>query len=297
MNKLGSQKKSFAKPKRGEKGQKKSSEKGEKKPFFKQTDGSGKVKRVSFKKKSRSKQAPKRDDGLVRLNKFIANSGVCSRREADTLIESGAVKVNGKIVTQLGTRIDPNDKVSVGDESLAGEKLVYLLLNKPKNYITTSKDPRNRRTVMHLVGDACKERIYPVGRLDRNTTGLLLFTNDGDLANKLMHPRKNVQKLYHATLDKKVKAGDLKQLVEGLKLEDGFATADEAAYVGPKKDQVGVMMHMGKNRIVRRMFEHMGYKVTKLDRVMFAGLTKKDIPRGKFRFLKEKEVNFLKMGI
>ncbi len=312
MNKLGSQKKSFAKPKRGERGSAKSSfskAKGgdksfkskdvkksdsQKKSFFKEKDRN--VKQISFKRKKRV-NAPKRDDGLVRLNKFIANSGVCSRREADTLIESGSVSVNGKIVTQLGTRIDPNDKVMVGDETLAGEKHVYLLLNKPKNYITTSKDPKNRRTVMHLVDNACKERIYPVGRLDRNTTGLLLFTNDGELANKLMHPKRNVQKLYHATLDKNIKASELQKLVDGLKMEDGYASADEVSYVTNKKDQVGVMMHMGRNRIVRRMFEHLGYNVTKLDRVLFAGLTKKDIPRGKYRFLTEKEINFLKMKL
>ena len=314
MNKLGSKKRSFDKPKRGERGNAKSvfskTKKGDKiskskdnkksdaqkKSFFKEKDREGNVKQVSFKKKKRV-LAPKRDDGLVRLNKFIANSGVCSRREADTLIESGSVSVNGKIVIELGTRIDPSDNVKVGDESLVGEKHVYLLLNKPKNYITTSKDPKNRRTVMHLVENACKERIYPVGRLDRNTTGLLLFTNDGELANKLMHPKGNIQKLYHATLDKNIKASELKKMVEGLHMEDGFASADEVSYVTNKKDQVGIMMHMGRNRIVRRMFEHLGYNVTKLDRVVFAGLTKKDVPRGKFRFLTEKEVNFLKMKL
>ena len=297
MNKLGSRKKSPGKFAGDKKRRGNNPQKGpEKTSYFKEKDREGKVKQVSFKKKNRT-VAPRRDDGLVRLNKFIANSGVCSRREADTLIESGSVKVNGKVVTVLGTRIDPSDKVTIGDETLAGERLVYLLLNKPKNYITTSKDPRNRRTVMHLVDAACKERIYPVGRLDRNTTGLLMFTNDGELANKLMHPKKGIQKLYHATLDKNIKASELKKLVEGLKLEDGFASADEVSYVGVKKDQVGVMMHMGKNRIVRRMFEHLGYKVTKLDRVLFAGLSKKDLPRGKYRFLTEKEVNFLKMQL
>ncbi|NND77684.1 MAG: rRNA pseudouridine synthase [Flavobacteriales bacterium] len=256
----------------------------------------GKTRQVSFKKKKRV-VVSKHTDGLVRLNKFIANAGVCSRREADTLIESGSVKVDGKVVTQLGTRIDPNSKVTVGDESLRTEKMVYLLLNKPKNYITTSKDPSNRRTVMHLVEGACKERIYPVGRLDRNTTGLLLFTNDGELANKLMHPKRGIKKLYHATLDKNIKQTELNKLVEGLKLEDGFASADEVSFVGASKDQVGVVMHMGKNRIVRRMFEHLGFNVIKLDRVLFAGLNKKDVPRGKHRFLTEKEVNFLKMQV
>ena len=264
--------------------------------FSETKSNDGKTRQVSFKRKKRV-VAPLRDDGLVRLNKYIANAGVCSRREADTLIESGSVKVDGKVVIQLGTRIDPSSKVTVGDESLSFEKMVYLLLNKPKNYITTSKDPSNRRTVMHLVDNACKERIYPVGRLDRNTTGLLLFTNDGELANKLTHPKRGIKKLYHATLDKNIKKTDLDKLTEGLKLEDGFASADEVSFVGANKDQVGVVMHMGKNRIVRRMFEHLGYTVIKLDRVLFAGLNKKDVPRGKHRMLTEKEVNFLKMQV
>lgn len=264
--------------------------------FSESKSNDGKTRQISFKKKKRV-AAPLREDGLVRLNKFIANAGVCSRRDADTLIESGVVKVNGEVVTVLGTRIDPKDKVSVGDDTLRNEKMVYLLLNKPKNYITTSKDPSNRRTVMHIIEKACKERIYPVGRLDRNTTGLLLFTNDGDLANRLIHPSKGIKKLYHATLDKNIKRTDLNKLVEGVHLEDGIATADEVNFVGENKDQVGVMMHMGRNRIVRRMFEHLGYKVVKLDRVTFAGLNKKDVPRGTYRLLSEKEVSFLKMQV
>lgn len=231
----------------------------------------------------------------VRLNKFIANAGVCSRREADELIKAGAVKVNGKVVTEMGVKVLPTDKVEYGGQGITSEKPVYLLLNKPKNHITTVSDPKGRRTVMWLVKNACKERIYPVGRLDRDTTGLLLFTNDGDLAKKLTHPKHEVRKVYHATLDKKMTAAHLKQLLEGVHLEDGRAFADHASYVGNDKTQVGLELHSGKNRIVRRMIESMGYKVIKLDRVMFAGLTKKDIPRGKYRFLTQKEVGFLKM--
>ena len=211
------------------------------------------------------------------------------------MIETGLVEVNGKIVTQLGTKVTRSDKVKVGDRYIKGEKSVYLMLNKPKDYITTSKDPFNRRTVLNLVAKACKERIFPVGRLDRNTTGVLLFTNDGDLANKLLHPKKKVEKIYHAFLDKNVKPAHIEKLVKGLSLEDGFAKADEATYVSGKKDQVGLSLHIGKNRIVRRMFEQLGYKVIKLDRVSFAGLTKKNVPRGKYRFLTEREIGFLKM--
>ena len=231
----------------------------------------------------------------IRLNKYIANAGICSRREADTLIQTGLVEVNGKIITELGTKVTRDDKVKVGDRYIKGEKLVYLMLNKPKDYITTSKDPFNRKTVLNLVSKACKERVFPVGRLDRNTTGVLLFTNDGDLSNKLLHPRKKVEKIYHAFLDKNLKPDHLEKLIKGLSLEDGFARANEAAYVAGKKDQIGLNLHIGKNRIVRRMFEHLGYKVVKLDRVSFAGLTKKNVPRGKYRFLTEREVGFLKM--
>lgn len=233
----------------------------------------------------------------VRLNKYISNSGYCSRREADQLIVSGAVKVNGVTVTELGTKIHPGDKVQIGDLTLKPEKLRYVLLNKPKGYITSTKDPQKRNTVMALVADACKERIYPVGRLDRNTTGLLLFTNDGELARKLTHPRSRITKIYHVYLDKNLTKNDMKQIAEGIQLEDGFFKVDGIAYVGDGKDKkdIGLEIHSGKNRIIRRLFEALGYKVVKLDRVMFAGLTKKDLPRGKYRHLTPQEVAFLKM--
>ena len=237
-------------------------------------------------------------DGKIRLNKYISNSGVCSRREADTLIQSGAVKVNGKIVTELGTRVSLTDKIQYGEQTLNKELKRYLLLNKPKDYITTASDPEGRKTVMDLVKSACKERLYPVGRLDRATTGLLLLTNDGELAKKLTHPSHEVKKIYHVSLDKSLKAIDMKKIVEGLVLEDGKAEVDEIAYVGEGKDkaEIGIALHTGKNRIVRRIFEHLGYEVVKLDRTYFAGLTKKDLPRGRFRFLTEKEVIMLRMS-
>lgn len=232
----------------------------------------------------------------IRLNKYLADAGVCSRREADRLIESGSVQINGKFVTQLGTRVMPGDKVQFGGQTLSREKPVYLLLNKPKGFITTSDDPQNRKTVMNLVENACSERIYPVGRLDRNTTGLLLFTNDGDLAKKLMHPKYETKKIYHVFLDKNLTKNDMLRIAEGLELEDGFIAPDKIAYVAQTEDkkQIGLEIHSGRNRIVRRIFEHLGYKVMKLDRVFFAGLTKKDLPRGKWRFLTPKEVNLLK---
>ena len=237
-------------------------------------------------------------DGKIRLNKYISNSGVCSRREADTLIQSGAVKVNGKVVTELGTRVSLTDKIQYGEQTLNKELKRYLLLNKPKDYITTASDPEGRKTVMDLVKTACKERLYPVGRLDRSTTGLLLLTNDGELAKKLTHPSHEIKKIYHVSLDKSLKAIDMKKIVEGLVLEDGKAEVDEIAYVGEGKDkaEIGIALHTGKNRIVRRIFEHLGYEVVKLDRTYFAGLTKKDLPRGKFRFLTEKELIMLRMS-
>lgn len=237
------------------------------------------------------------DTGLIRLNKFIAHSGVCSRREADTLIESGAVKVNGEVVSELGAKVNPADKVQVGGETLVSEKHRYVLLNKPKGYITTTDDPEKRNTVMMLVDRACKERIYPVGRLDRNTTGLLLFTNDGELAKKLTHPSNNMKKIYHVHLDQPVSHTHMEEIAEGVKLEDGIIKPDAVDYVGDGKDrtQVGVELHSGKNRIVRRIFEALGYKIVKLDRVFFAGLTKKDLPRGRYRHLTERELNVLRM--
>jgi 23S rRNA pseudouridine2605 synthase len=235
---------------------------------------------------------------LIRLNKYISNSGICSRREADMHISAGAVSVNGKVITELGYKVKPEDVVSFGGETLRKEKPVYLLLNKPKDYITTVDDPSKRKTVMELIKGACKERVYPVGRLDRNTTGLLLLTNDGDLTKKLTHPKHGVKKIYHVETDKAVKKGDLQKMIEGIELEDGTVTVDEALYVegSLSKKEVGVVLHSGKNRVVRRIFEALGYEVVKLDRVSFAGLTKKNLPRGKWRMLNEKEVNLLKMA-
>lgn len=233
-------------------------------------------------------------EGLIRLNRYLAQSGICSRREADDLIKAGVVSVNGKIVTEMGAKVFASDKVHYGGQRLSMEKKRYVLLNKPKGFITTTDDPQDRKTVMHLVTHACPERLYPVGRLDRMTTGVLLMTNDGDLAKKLTHPSHGAEKIYHVTTDKSVTKAHLVQLVEGITLEDGPAQADEANYVdGAGKREVGVKIHMGRNRIVRRMFEHLGYEVVKLDRVVFAGLTKKDLPRSKFRHLTENEVLFL----
>jgi 23S rRNA pseudouridine2605 synthase len=233
-------------------------------------------------------------DGRIRLNRFLANAGICSRREADDLITAGVVQVNGAIVTELGTKVGPSDRIHYGGQRLSTEKKRYVLLNKPKDFITTTDDPRDRRTVMALVESACNERLYPVGRLDRHTTGVLLMTNDGDLAKKLTHPSHGAEKIYHATLDKNMTKADLEKLVAGITLDDGPANADEASYVvGGTKKEVGLKIHMGRNRIVRRMFLALGYTVMKLDRVVFAGLTKKDVPRGKWRHLSEKEVLFL----
>ena len=243
----------------------------------------------------RGKQAEEgANDGMIRLNRYLAHSGVASRREADELIQAGVVQVNGKIVTEMGTKVGPGDIVHYGGQKLTTEKKRYVLVNKPKDFITTTDDPQDRRTVMALIDDACNERLYPVGRLDRNTTGVLLMTNDGDLAKKLTHPSHGAEKIYYATLDKSVTKADLEKLVSGVHLDDGPANADEASYVvGGSKKEVGLKIHMGRNRIVRRMFEALGYEVVKLDRVVFAGLTKKDVPRGKWRHLTEKEVLFL----
>ena len=235
------------------------------------------------------------DDGLIRLNRYLSQSGVASRREADDLIQAGVVQVNGVIVTELGTKISPTDRVHYGGQRLTTEKKRYVLLNKPKNFITTTDDPQDRRTVMALIDDACTERLYPVGRLDRHTTGVLLMTNDGDLAKKLTHPSFGAEKIYSVTLDQPMTKAHLEQLVIGVELEDGPAVADEASFVqGKPKNEVGIKIHMGRNRVVRRMFESLGYEVLKLDRVMFAGLTKKDLPRSKWRHLSEKEVLFLR---
>ncbi|MCR5550920.1 MAG: rRNA pseudouridine synthase [Bacteroidales bacterium] len=233
--------------------------------------------------------------GPVRLNKYIANAGICSRRDADVLIASGAITVNGEVVTEMGHKVMPTDEVRYGDKVLQREKPVYVLLNKPKDYITTTDDERDRANVMQLVRDACEERIYPVGRLDRDTTGLLLFTNDGDLTKKLTHPSSQIEKTYYVELDKNFANIDMAALRNGLELNDGVIIPDEVEYVDDSRQHVGITIHSGKNRIVRRMFEFLGYEVVKLDRVVFAGLTKKDLPRGQWRFLTKKEVAFLKM--
>lgn len=233
----------------------------------------------------------------IRLNKFLANAGVCSRREADEFITAGVVSVNGVVVTELGTKIKRGDEVKFHDQAVSIERKIYVLLNKPKDTVTTSDDPQARRTVMDLVKGACDERIYPVGRLDRNTTGVLLLTNDGDLASKLTHPKYLKKKIYHVHLDKNLTKADMEQIAAGIQLDDGEIHADAISYTDElKKDEVGIEIHSGKNRIVRRIFESLGYKVVKLDRVFFAGLTKKGLRRGEWRYLTEQEVNFLRMG-
>lgn len=253
----------------------------------------------AFGKKPSKKSASKsvESDGSTRLNKYIANAGICSRREADQLIATGVVQVNGKVVTEMGYKIKPTDIIKYGGQTLKKERFVYLILNKPKDYITTVDDPQERRTVLELIQGACKERIYPVGRLDRATTGLLMFTNDGDLTKKMTHPSYGVRKIYHVELDKPLKKSDMEKISDGIELEDGLIKVDEITYVASSADktQVGVELHSGKNRIVRRIFESVGYNVRKLDRVMFGPLTKKDLARGRWRFLTEAEVGMLKM--
>ncbi len=233
----------------------------------------------------------------MRLNKFLANGGLCSRRDADTLIAGGDVSVNGKVVTEMGYKVKPNDKVTYKGKIVLGEKKVYILLNKPKDCVTTVEDPGGLRTVMDYIKGACTERVFPVGRLDRNTTGVLLLTNDGDVAARLTHPKYERKKIYHVFLDKKFEDLHFEKMLQGIELEDGPIKADKLSFVDPKDfTQLGIEIHSGRNRIVRRMFEHLGYNVEKLDRVMFAGLTKKKIERGKWRFLTEKEINMLKMS-
>ncbi|MCH7534373.1 MAG: rRNA pseudouridine synthase [Bacteroidetes bacterium] len=247
-------------------------------------------KRHDSKSKRRSEH-----DGKIRLNKVVANTGLCSRREADEFIRMGLISVNGKVVTEMGVRVSLSDTIRHEKKILNQEKMVYLLLNKPKDFITTTSDTHGRKTVMDIVGGACRERIYPVGRLDRATTGLLLFTNDGELAKKLTHPRYNIRKMYHVYLDKSISLADVKKLTKGIRLKDGLVKADDATHVeGGKKNEIGITLHSGKNRVVRRMLESLGYKVTKLDRVAFAGLSKKDVPRGRYRFLTPEEVTFLR---
>ena len=253
--------------------------------------------KYSMKKRIEYKEVNYDPNEPLRLNKFLANAGICSRREADEFIQAGVVTVNGEVVTELGTKILRTDEVKFHDQPVKIEKKVYVLLNKPKDYVTTSDDPQQRKTVMDLVKNACPERIYPVGRLDRNTTGVLLLTNDGDLASKLTHPKYLKKKIYHVYLDKNVTAHDLQQIAEGIQLEDGEVKADDVQYASPTdKKQVGIEIHSGKNRIVRRIFETLGYRVQKLDRVQFAGLTKKNLKRGDWRYLTEEEVDRLRMG-
>ena len=253
--------------------------------------------KYSKKKQIQYREEMKDPNEPIRLNKYLANAGVCSRREADDFITAGVVTVNGQVVTELGTKVKLGDEVRFHDQTISIERKIYILLNKPKDYVTTVEDPQDRKTVMDLVKGACTERIYPVGRLDRNTTGVLLLTNDGEMASKLTHPRFLKKKIYHVRLDKNLTAADMDQLATGIQLEDGEIHADAISYTHETdKTMVGVEIHSGRNRIVRRMFEHLGYHVLRLDRVQFAGLTKKNVRRGDWRFLTEKEVNMLRMG-
>ena len=263
--------------------------------FTRREDGDSAPKSVYSKKKQIEYR--KKNEGQeteLRLNRYIAKGGVCSRRDADALITAGRVKVNGEVVQQVGIKVKRTDRVEVDDQVITPERKVYLVLNKPKDYVTTVEDPLERRTVMALIEGACKERVYPIGRLDRQTTGVLLFTNDGDLAKKLTHPKYNQKKIYHVFLDKVVQTGDLEAIRKGIDLEDGFIQADDVRVAEDDRTQVGIEIHSGRNRIVRRIFEHLGYQILRLDRVFFAGITKKNLPRGHWRFLTEDEVNILK---
>lgn len=265
------------------------------KVFTRRADGDGAPKSVYSKKKQIEYR--KKNEGQeteLRLNRYIAKGGVCSRRDADVLIAAGRVKVNGEVVQQVGVKVKRTDRVEVDDQVITPERKVYLVLNKPKDYVTTVEDPLERRTVMTLIEGVCKERVYPIGRLDRQTTGVLLFTNDGDLAKKLTHPKYNQKKIYHVFLDKVVQTGDLEAIRKGIDLEDGFIQADDVRVAEDDRTQVGIEIHSGRNRIVRRIFEHLGYQILRLDRVFFAGITKKNLPRGHWRFLTEDEVNILK---
>lgn len=266
----------------------------ERKPFYEKEGEESRPQRPRIRINKVSK--PK-DDGRVRLNKIIAASGICSRREADDMISAGLISVNGSIISELGSKVFPTDDIRYNGERLRQERLVYIVMNKPKDFVTTTKDPFAKKTVMELLAGSCKERVFPVGRLDRNTTGVLLITNDGDLAKKLTHPSHNKKKIYHVHLDKGLKHSDIETIVKGMELEDGFVKADEVSYIDPEdKKQIGVEIHSGQNRVVRRIFEQLGYKVIKLDRVYFAGLTKKGLQRGQWRFLTNQEVGMLKMG-
>ena len=240
----------------------------------------------------------KKEIELIRLNRFIANSGVCSRRDADEHIKNGLISVKGHIVTDMGTKVSYDDDVRFKNKRLSAEKKVYILMNKPKDYVTTVEDPHAEHTVLELIGDTCAERVYPVGRLDKATTGVLLLTNDGDLAGKLTHPKYKRKKIYHVFLDNPVTKNDLFKLTEGIELDGMTIVADAVSYADPDdKSQIGIELHSGQNRVIRRMFETLGYRVKKLDRVYFAGLTKKNVQRGKWRYLNDKEVSMLKRGI
>jgi 23S rRNA pseudouridine2605 synthase len=253
--------------------------------------------KYSAKKRMAYKEAAIDPNAPVRLNKYLSNAGICSRREADNYIEAGLILVNGEVVTELGVKVHPTDDVRFNGERINPERKVYVLLNKPKDCVTTVDDPQERKTVLDCLKGIGKERIYPVGRLDRNTTGVLLLTNDGDMAARLTHPKFMKKKVYHVTCDKNVAMSDMDLLVNGIELEDGPVYADEVSYVNEAdRSQIGIEIHSGKNRIVRRMLEHLGYRVNKLDRVLFAGLTKKNLKRGDWRYLTDKEVNMLRMG-
>ncbi len=267
-------------------------------PNAKEVKPKDKRKYIDFKiKTKKGDPMPKFNDDAIRLNKYLSNAGVCSRREADVLIESGVVTVNGKVITEMGHRVKSTDKIQYGGETINAETKRYVLLNKPKGFVTNLDDALGRKTVMSLVSKACRERIYPIGRLERNATGLLFFTNDGDIAKKLTHPRFKNNKLYHVETSKPVKVEDLEKLKNGIDLEDGKTYFTKAEYVkNGTSREIGVELHSGKNSVVRRAFEAMGYVVVKVDRVQYAGLTKKDLPRGNYRHLTEKEVNFLKMS-
>ncbi len=260
-----------------------------------QHSNQSKNKKYSKSNNSRNNKKTERDE-LIRLNRYIASSGVCSRREADTLIQKGLVKVNGKLITEMGFKLSRNDKVLVKGKPVSPEKKVYIVLNKPKDTVSTVSDPHAKRTVLDIVKHSGSERIYPVGRLDRNTTGVLLLTNDGELTKQLTHPSYNKKKIYHVVLDKPISKNELSEISKGIELEDGMVNADAISFVNDSKREIGIELHSGKNRVVRRIFEHLGYKVEKLDRVYFAGLTKKNIGRGKWRYLSQKEINILKRG-
>ena len=289
---------SFNRAERGERTERSfnRAERGERRGDFKGGAKRGFAPKRDEKPRSYPKYNPNRVTGEIRLNRFISQSGVCSRREADEFILAGVVTVNGQVVTELGTKILPTDEVRFNDEKLQGEKHVYIVLNKPKGYVTSLDDPHADKTVMDLLRDACSERVYPVGRLDKNSLGLLLITNDGDVTRQLTHPSYRKKKIYQVTLDKPLTRADMDTLTEGITLEDGDIFADEVAYASEDKKTVGVEIHSGRNRIVRRMFEHLGYTVQKLDRVYYAGLTKKNLKRGEWRFLTKDEVMRLKTG-